>query len=68
MRKLIPAVRAAHIRVFIVPHHRWREGDYKRMEAYESITNPAGRTKTRTLLLELGVVSSILNSVLAKVM
>ena len=29
MRKLIPAVRAAHIQVFIVPHHRWREGDYK---------------------------------------
>ena len=28
MRKLIPAVRAAHIQVFIVPHHRWREGDY----------------------------------------
>ena len=29
MRKLIPAVRAAHIQVFIVPHHRWREGGYK---------------------------------------
>ena len=29
MRKMIPAVRAAHIQVFIVPHHRWREGDYK---------------------------------------
>lgn len=29
MRKLIPAVRATHIQVFIVPHHRWREGDYK---------------------------------------
>ena len=29
MRKLIPAVRAAHIQVFIVPHHRWREGAYK---------------------------------------
>jgi nicotinamidase-related amidase len=29
MRKVIPAVRAAHIQVFIVPHHRWREGDYK---------------------------------------
>jgi nicotinamidase-related amidase len=29
MRKLIPAVRAAHIQVIIVPHHRWREGDYK---------------------------------------
>jgi nicotinamidase-related amidase len=29
MRKLIPAVRAAHIKVFIVPHHRWRKGDYK---------------------------------------
>jgi nicotinamidase-related amidase len=29
MRKLIPSVRAAHIQVFIVPHHRWREGDYK---------------------------------------
>jgi nicotinamidase-related amidase len=23
MRKLIPAVRAAHIQVFIVLHHRW---------------------------------------------
>jgi nicotinamidase-related amidase len=29
MRKLIPAVRAAHIQVFIIPHHRWREGAYK---------------------------------------
>jgi nicotinamidase-related amidase len=29
MRKLIPAIRAAHIQVIIVPHHRWREGDYK---------------------------------------
>lgn len=29
MRKLIPAVRAAHIQVFIVPHHRWREGGFK---------------------------------------
>jgi nicotinamidase-related amidase len=29
IRKLIPAVRAAHIQVFIVPHHRWREGAYK---------------------------------------
>lgn len=29
MSKLIPAVRAAHIQVIIVPHHRWREGDYK---------------------------------------
>jgi nicotinamidase-related amidase len=29
MRKLIAAIRAARIRVVIVPHHRWREGDYK---------------------------------------
>jgi nicotinamidase-related amidase len=29
MRKLIPTVREAHIKVFIVPHHRWRKGDYK---------------------------------------
>jgi nicotinamidase-related amidase len=29
MRKLIPAVRAAHIQIIIVPHHRWREGGYK---------------------------------------
>jgi nicotinamidase-related amidase len=29
MRKLIPAVRAAHIQIIIVPHHRWREGAYK---------------------------------------
>ena len=27
MRTLIPAIRAAHIHVIIVPHHRWREGD-----------------------------------------
>jgi hypothetical protein len=25
---LIPAIRAARIQVIIVPHHRWREGDY----------------------------------------
>jgi len=29
MRKLIPAVREARIQVVIVPHHRWRESDYK---------------------------------------
>jgi nicotinamidase-related amidase len=29
MRKLVPAVRAAGIQVFIVPHRRWREGVYK---------------------------------------
>jgi nicotinamidase-related amidase len=29
MRKLIPAIRAAHIQVIIVPHHRWREGEYQ---------------------------------------
>jgi len=29
MHKLIPAVRAAHIQVFIVPHHRWRQGAFK---------------------------------------
>jgi nicotinamidase-related amidase len=29
MRKLIPAIRAAHIQVVIVPHHRWRRGAYK---------------------------------------
>ena len=29
IRKLIPAIRAGRIQVFIVPHHRWREGDYK---------------------------------------
>ncbi len=29
MRKLIPAIRTAGIQVVIVPHHCWREGDYK---------------------------------------
>jgi nicotinamidase-related amidase len=29
MRKLIPSVREARIQVVIVPHHRWRESDYK---------------------------------------
>ena len=29
MRELIPAIRAAGIQVVIVPHHRWRESDYK---------------------------------------
>lgn len=28
MRKIIPAARAAGIKVFIVPHHRSREGDF----------------------------------------
>jgi nicotinamidase-related amidase len=28
MRRLIPAIRAAHIQVVIVPHHRWRDGDF----------------------------------------
>jgi len=29
MRKIIPAMRAARIQVFIVPHHRWQESDFK---------------------------------------
>jgi nicotinamidase-related amidase len=29
IRTLIPAVREARIQVIIVPHHRWREGDYE---------------------------------------
>ena len=29
MPKLIAAVRTANIKVIIVPHHRWKEGDYK---------------------------------------
>src|SRR5258708_241720 len=29
MRQLIPAVRGGRIQVSIVPHHRWRESDYK---------------------------------------
>ena len=29
MRQLIPAIRAARLQVIIVPHHRWRESDYK---------------------------------------
>lgn len=29
MRTLVPAIRAAHIQVIIVPHHRWRDGDYE---------------------------------------
>ena len=28
MRTLVPAIRAARIQVVIVPHHRWRDGDY----------------------------------------
>jgi nicotinamidase-related amidase len=28
MRKLIPAIRAAHIQIIVVPHHRWRKSDY----------------------------------------
>jgi nicotinamidase-related amidase len=30
MRKLIPAVRAAGVQVFIVPHHRTRDDDFAR--------------------------------------
>src|SRR5882724_11960235 len=32
MRKLIPAVRAAEIQVFIVPHHRTRENDFDKWQ------------------------------------
>ena len=28
MRTLMPAIRAARLQVIIVPHHRWRAGDY----------------------------------------
>ena len=67
MRRLIPAVRAAHIQVFIVPHKRWLEGAYKgwkhmnpsQIRANEDQDFAAGT---------LGVASSILNLVLAKVM
>jgi hypothetical protein len=37
MRKLIPAIRAAHIKVIIVPHHRQREGDYN---GWKHMTGP----------------------------
>jgi nicotinamidase-related amidase len=29
MRRLIPAIRAASIQVIVVPHRRWRPGDYE---------------------------------------
>ena len=29
MRMLIPTIRATHIQVVIVPHHRWQESDCK---------------------------------------
>lgn len=33
LRKVLAAVRAAGIQVFVVPHHRWREGDYANWKA-----------------------------------
>ena len=44
MRKLIPAIRAARIQVVIVPHHRWREGDYvgwKHVNPTQVVSNQA---------------------------
>jgi nicotinamidase-related amidase len=42
LRTLIPAIRAARIQVIIVPHHRWRAGDYrgwKHMNPSQVLTN-----------------------------
>ena len=50
MRKLIPAVRAADIRVFIVPHHRAAKGDYDGWLAATSSQKGAGRS----MLFEAG--------------
>jgi nicotinamidase-related amidase len=44
MRKLIPAIRAAGIRVFIVPHHRAVKGDYENWLAATSSQKGAGRS------------------------
>ena len=44
MRKLISAIRAARVQVVIVPHHRWREGDYvgwKHMNPTQVLSNQA---------------------------
>ena len=44
MRKLVPAIRAARIQVVIVPHHRWREGDYvgwKHVNPTQVVSNQA---------------------------
>ena len=66
MRKLIPALRAADIQVFIVPHHRWREGDYKGWKHM----NPSQIRASEDQDFAAGtwVTNSILNLVLAKVM
>ena len=50
MRKLIPAVRAAGIRVFIVPHHKAVKGDYDGWYAVTSTQRGAGRA----MLFEAG--------------
>ena len=50
MRKLVPAVRASEIRVFIVPHHRAAKGDYDGWLAVTSSQRGAGRT----MLFEAG--------------
>ena len=42
MRKLLPAVRAAGIPVFIVPHHRAEKGDYSNWYAVTSSQRGAG--------------------------
>ena len=60
MRKLIPSVRAAHIQVFIVPHHRWREGGFKGLKHM----NPSQIRAKEDQDLE----NFILNLALAKVM
>jgi hypothetical protein len=50
MRKLIPAVRAAHIQVIIVPRHRWGERDYKGWKHMNQ--SQIRRTKTRTCCID----------------
>ena len=46
MRTLIRAVRAAGVQVFIVPHRRWREGDYDGWRHINPSQERTNRTQT----------------------
>src|SRR5262245_46015934 len=45
MIQILDAARAAGVRVFFAPHHRWREGDYETWRYWAPTQQRAARSK-----------------------
>ena len=64
--RVIAAIRTASIQVFIVPHRRWRPGDYDGWLQLESLAG--GRRKRNSSQKAAGAASSIRDSVRSRAM